>query len=151
IPVELENKIEGDVYGLEATLDYQPLPWWLVSAGATLLEEDLELKPGSTDPEGVDNPTLRNDPDYHWQLRSSFDLPHEVELDLRLFRVGALPRPVVPAYTELDVRLAWHASENIELSLVGRNLLHESHPEYGDPLPRSEIERNVYGQVRWRF
>lgn len=151
IPVEFENKIEGDVYGFEATIDYQPLPWWLVSAGATFLEEDLRLKAGSTDPTGVDNPTLRNDPEYHWLLRSSFDLPRDVELDLRLFRVGALPQPVVPAYTELDVRLAWHASANLELSLVGRNLLHDAHPEYGDPLPRSEIERNVYGQVRWRF
>ncbi len=151
IPVELENQIEGDVYGLEATIDYQPLAWWLLSAGVTLLEEDLKLERGSTDPTGVDNPTLRNDPEYHWLLRSSFDLSRDVEVDLRLFRVGALPQPVVPAYTELDVRLAWHASQNVELSLVGRNLLRDAHPEYGDPLPRSEIERSVYGRVRWRF
>jgi iron complex outermembrane receptor protein len=151
IPVEIENKIEGEVYGLEASLDYQPASWWILSAGLTLLEEDLQLEPDSTDPVGVDNSTLRNDPDYHWSLRSSFNLPHDVELDLRLWRVGSLPQPVVPSYTELDLRLAWHVNASVEVSLVGRNLLHDSHPEYGDPMPRSEIERNVFGQVRWRF
>lgn len=151
IPVEIENKIEGEIYGIEASLDYQPVRWWILSAGVTYLDENLKLERGSTDQVGVDNPTLRNDPDYHWSLRSSFDLPNDIELDLSLFRVGSLPQPVVPGYTELDVRLAWHATPRIELSLVGRNLLYGSHPEYGDPLPRSEIERNVYGQVRWRF
>jgi iron complex outermembrane receptor protein len=66
-------------------------------------------------------------------------------VDLRLFGVGALPQPAVPSYTELDVRLAWQVTAHVELSLVGRNLLHDAPPEYGDPAPRSEIERNVYG------
>jgi iron complex outermembrane receptor protein len=151
IPVEIENKIEGEVYGLEASIDYQPASWWLLSAGVTLLEEDLRLKPGSTDASGVDNPTLRNDPDYHWMLRSNFDLPYDIEVGVRLFGISALPQPRVPGYTELDVRVAWHLNEQVELSVVGRNLLHDSHPEYGDPVPRSEFERNVYGQVTWRF
>jgi iron complex outermembrane receptor protein len=151
IPVEIENKIEGEIYGVEASIDYQPVSWWLLSAGLTYLDEHLKLDRDSTDQVGVNNPTLRNDPDYHGLLRSSFDLPHDVELDFKLFRVGSLPQPVVPSYTELDVRVSWHVTPRVELSLVGRNLLHDSHPEYGDPLPRSEIERNVYGQVRWRF
>ncbi|HEY8538553.1 MAG TPA: TonB-dependent receptor [Steroidobacteraceae bacterium] len=151
IPVEIENKIEGEVYGVEATFDYQPLQWWILSAGVTYLEEDLKLKPGSTDQVGVDNPTLRNDPDYQWTLRSSFDLPYDIELDLRLFGVGALPQPRVPSYTELDVRVAWHATPRVELSLVGRNLLDDWHVEYGEFQPPYKIERNVYGQVRWRF
>jgi iron complex outermembrane receptor protein len=151
IPVEIENDIEGEVYGIEASLDFQPTSWWLLSAGVTILEEDLQLDSGSTDAVGVNNPTLRNDPDYHWLLRSSFNLLRDVELDLRLFRVSSLPQPVVPAYTELDIRLAWQVTPHVELALVGRNLLHDDHPEYGDPMPRSEIERNLYGQVRWRF
>lgn len=151
LPVMIENKIEGEIYGVEASLDYQPLPWWMLSGGVTYLQEDLKLKPGSGDPQGPDNPTLRNDPEYHWTLRSSFDLPYDIELDLRLFHVAALPQPRVPGYTELDVRLAWAPIDGVELSLVGRNLLHDSHPEYGDPMPRSEIERSVYGQIRWHF
>ena len=116
LPVELENKIEGTVQGIEAWAEYRPFEFWLLSGGVTYLQEDLRLKAGSTDPVGVDNPTLRNDPDYQWQLRSSFDLPRDFQFDLQLRRVDALPNPQVPAYTELDVRLAWLVGNGLEFA-----------------------------------
>jgi len=57
----------------------------------------------------------------------------------------------VPAYAELDVRLAWLVGNGLELALAGRNLLHDQHAEYGEAATRSEIERSVYGQMRWHF
>jgi iron complex outermembrane receptor protein len=57
----------------------------------------------------------------------------------------------IDAYSELDVRLAWRASEQVELSLVGQNLLHDHHLEFGTPQTRGEIERGVYGKAAWRF
>ncbi len=151
IPVQIENKIEGEIYGIEAWGEYRPMESWLISAGFNWMEDELRLKAGSTDPVGVNNNTLRNDPDYVAMLRSRFDLPWAVQLDLNLRHTARLPAPVVPAYTELDVRLAWPASPQLELSLVGRNLLHGSHPEYGDATSRALIERSVLGQVRWQF
>jgi iron complex outermembrane recepter protein len=151
VPVQLENKIEGEIHGLEAWAEYQPFEFWSLSAGVNLVKEDLRLESGSTDPVGVDNDTLRNDPDYLWTMRSRFDLPHNIELDLQWRRVDSLPAPVVPAYSELDVRFAWLLTEKLELAVVGRNLLHDRHPEYGDAASRSEYERNVFGQVRWQF
>jgi hypothetical protein len=42
--------------------------------------------------------------------------------------------------------------DSIDLSLVGQNLLHEHHPEYGYPSPaREEIQRGVYGKMSWKF
>ena len=99
----------------------------------------------------MDNPTLRNDPDYQLAAAFEFDLPRDFQLDLQLRRVDALPNPQVPAYTELDVRLAWLVGNGLEFSVAGRNLLHERHPEYGEAAARSEIERSVYGQMRWHF
>jgi iron complex outermembrane receptor protein len=151
LPVEIENGIEGDVYGVEAWLTYRPLDFWSLSAGGTWMQEKLHLDSRSEDPVGVDNPTLRNDPEYYWTLRSMFDLTQTVQLDLWLYGAGALPEPQVPAYTELELRLAWTLLQHVELSIVGRNLLHDSHPEYGDMTSRSEIERTVYGQVQWQF
>ena len=59
---------------------------------------------------------------------------------------------MVPAYTELDLRLGWNATDALELSLIGQNLLHARHPEFGPPSPlRQEIQRSVYGKVTWRF
>ena len=38
-----------------------------------------------------------------------------------------------------------------ELSIVGDNLLHDHHPEFGDLKPREEYRRSAFGQVTWRF
>ena len=74
------------------------------------------------------------------------------EFDGTLRYVSRLPAPVVPAYTELDLRLGWQASDRLELSLVGQNLLHARHPEFGPPTPlREEVQRGAYGKVTWRF
>jgi iron complex outermembrane recepter protein len=58
----------------------------------------------------------------------------------------------VPSYFELEARVAWRPVKNLELSIVGQNLLHDHHPEYGFPGPtREEIVRNVYGKISWQF
>ena len=49
------------------------------------------------------------------------------------------------AYSELDVRLAWQASEQLELALVGQNLLHDHHLEFGAP---SDARRDRAQRVR---
>jgi iron complex outermembrane receptor protein len=86
------------------------------------------------------------------------NLPSHVELDATLRWVDLLHTnngPVagtVPSYFEMDTRLAWHAAQGLEFSVVGQNLLHGRHPEYGFPSPtRVEIERSVYGKVAWRY
>jgi hypothetical protein len=60
---------------------------------------------------------------------------------------------VVPGYAELDVRLAWHPDDRLELSLAARNLLHAGHLEYviASPNPRGEIRRQVYGTMAFRW
>jgi iron complex outermembrane receptor protein len=58
----------------------------------------------------------------------------------------------VPAYPELEVRLAWHATKNLEISIVGQNLLHDQHVEAGFPDPAQEqIVRSVFGKIAWKF
>jgi len=58
----------------------------------------------------------------------------------------------VPSYFEFDARLAWRPIKDLELSVVGQNLLHDHHPEYGFPGPtREEIRRSVYGKISWQF
>jgi len=151
VPVQLENRIEGPVYGLEAWATYRPFAAWTLSAGTALLGKDLVLEPGSTDPVGVANPTLHNDPDYHWMVRSSVDLSATIELDAMLRGVGALPHPAVPAYRELDLRLAWRPSPRLTVALTGRDLLHGNHPEYGDAQSRAEIPRRASLGATWSF
>jgi iron complex outermembrane receptor protein len=57
----------------------------------------------------------------------------------------------VPAYGELDLRLAWEPIPRLEFSVVGQNLLHDHHAEFRALNARQEIERSVYGKVSWSF
>jgi iron complex outermembrane receptor protein len=65
--------------------------------------------------------------------------------------VAAIANQTVPAYGELDGRLAWQATPAVECSIVGQNLLHAHHPEFGPPATRKEADRGVYGKLVWRF
>ncbi len=55
----------------------------------------------------------------------------------------------------MDARLAWEARKNLELALVGQNLFDDHHPELGTSLlirsPLVEVERSIYGIIKWEF
>ncbi|HEY2019367.1 MAG TPA: hypothetical protein VGH38_37925, partial [Bryobacteraceae bacterium] len=56
----------------------------------------------------------------------------------------------VPGYSTGDARLAWRFSRQVELSVVGRNLLQPWHFEsLGDPGPLVGIKRGAYLELRW--
>jgi iron complex outermembrane receptor protein len=151
LPTFLANNIHGESYGMEAWGTWQVISWWRLAAGGMVMDKNLKFRTGRTDTVGVDNPSLHNDPDYQWLLHSWLDLPYDLELDIHLRRVGALVTEPVPAYTELDVRLGWKPVEGVDVSLVGRNLLHRDHPEFGPAISRSELERAVLVQLRVRL
>ena len=94
------------------------------------------MKPGSTDPVGVNNETLANDADYQWIMRSTATLRHDVELDLRARHVEALPNPAVPAYTAVDATLTWPIRKRLFARRLGLEPVDPSHPEYGPAASR---------------
>ncbi|HTG36158.1 MAG TPA: TonB-dependent receptor [Thermoanaerobaculia bacterium] len=146
----LANGLDAETWGAELRASVQATPWWRLHAGYAYFDKQLSLDPGSNDPSGGRNEG--NDPRNRFVLRSLIDLPGGFEFDSTARYVARLPAPVVPAYTELDLRLGWNASDRLEFSLVGQNLLHARHPEFGFPSPlRREIERGAYGKVTWRF
>jgi len=156
LPLFFANNLEGETYGVELSTTYQAAKGWRLHGGYTLLREDIRVKAGQSDLNNALNETA--DPRHQFSLRSSIDLPHHLEFEtgirwvdaLRLNNNGAEAK--VPGYFELDIRLAWHPTPGLELSLVGQNLLHDHHAEYGVPGPnREEIERSVYAKATWRY
>ena len=60
----------------------------------------------------------------------------------------------IGGYTDADLRLAWQVRRDLELSLVGQNLLHARRAQYvADTLPSSSlaIERAAYLKAVWSF
>jgi iron complex outermembrane receptor protein len=159
-PVAFENDLEGDTYGAELSTNYQVLAWWRLHPGYDVLRENIRAKPGSVDATGALNETA--DPKNQVFLRSAMELPGGFDFDAALRWIDTLvldrsptDGPVsgtVPSYFELDSRLGWRASNHLEVSLVGQNLLHARHAEYGFPSAgREEIPREYYVQAEFRY
>jgi len=156
LPLFFENNLKAQTYGTEVSATYQVLDWWRLHGSYDLLKEDVQIKPGTQDFNKTLNETA--DPQQQFSLRSSMDVARVISLDAGLRWVDTLhinnaaASGTVPSYFELDTRIGWRVTKNVELSIVGQNLLHDRHPEYGFPSPsREEIVRSVYGKVTCRF
>lgn len=154
-----DEKIFGETYGAEVSAIWEAVDWWRWQATYSFLEVQLHRDAGGNDAAGEQRDEGRN-PHHQVTLSSSMNLTRAVDLDCSLRFVDQLQSPPgfsnIPGYFELDVRLAWRPRPNLELSIVGQNLLEDRHPEF---LPGSfgalgqprEMERAVYGKVTWHF
>ena len=148
-PVQFANGLEGHAYGVDAWGTWSPSGEWRIEGGIELLRKDFHLKPGATDIAGSQT-VLGHDPGHQVFLRSYADLPGNTELYVGLRQIGALSDVNVPAYFEADVRLGWHVTRNLELSIAGQNLAHARHAEQTVP-PIDEIPRSGYVGLRYVF
>jgi iron complex outermembrane receptor protein len=147
---EFRNMAAGHTKGIELTATWQAAPKWRLSGGLVAQRFRLGPVPGSADAAAATG-LANNDPGTYMMLRSSYDISSDKELDLTVRRVGKLPRPEVPAYTSMDLRLGWRVNPDLEVSLIGQNLLNESHPEFGASPGRSEFERSLFLKFVWRL
>lgn len=151
IPVVNENLSDGRAQGVETLVTYSPLPNWRLTANYSYL--DLQI-----DTHGLDLNRGKfyegATPRHQFGLRSSVDLAVGWQLDAQLRSLSAIKSlpPIVDGqgiagYTELDIRIAWQVSSTVQLALVGQNLLHSEHVEFGPPDTRGEIERSIYAKM----
>jgi hypothetical protein len=81
-------------------------------------------------------------------LLSFIDLPANAQLDGVFRYVDNLPSQKVGRYFNFDLRLSWHANKNLELSVVGQNLLAGHHAEWSGG---TQIQRGIYSKATWRW
>jgi len=155
VPIESQNLNDGRSRGGEAWATYAPLR----SARFTLSYSNVDMiltAAGRDLNHGTfaDGATPRNQIGF----RSSFDLPAHFQADGIVRHLGNIRRFAadasgagIAAYSELDLRLAWNGLRRGEIALIGQNLLHPTHAEFGPPAARGEIERGVYARFAWGF
>jgi iron complex outermembrane receptor protein len=146
-PLSWANNMEGSTYGVEVWANWQATSWWRLSPGFRSLHKRLRFSEGASGLLGVQQ--AGNDPRSQASLKSSMEFGR-FSIDVMLRYVGKLPQPATDAYTELGARFAWRASESLELSITGANLLDERHVEYAPPSGR-ELRRSVYAVARLDF
>jgi iron complex outermembrane receptor protein len=148
--VGFRNFGEGRVRGVEMWGRWHPSDSLHLSAGLVRQAIRSGLSAGSRDSSGATGLST-NDPGRHWLLRASKDISDTSQVDATLRYQGSLPAPAVPAYYEMDVRWMWALLPNTELALIGQNLLHGSHVEFGGAPGASVFERSVMLKLTQRF
>jgi iron complex outermembrane receptor protein len=149
LPITIANTLIGRSRGMELSAMVQPATRWRLHGSYVLLDTEIRRAPGSRDVSGgVDE---ANDPNHLLTLRAAVDLTSNVDAHLWWRSVGALPDPAVPAYSELNARLAWRPTARLELALVGQDLVHGRHPEFGSADPRRiEFQRSLRATLSLR-
>jgi iron complex outermembrane receptor protein len=149
VAVQVDNLLDANTYGVECAGTWQANTWWRWQVAYTYLRMDI-------DPDSTSNDSAREEgdvPRHQVSLRSMMDLPGKFEFDTALRFVDTLATQNVPSYLVMDVRLGWQPIPNLDISLVGQNLLDSSHPEFSSlfTIQRTEVEHSVYGKVTYHF
>lgn len=149
-----DNNMEGESYGAEVTAQWQVMPDWRLQGSYTYLNVSLDLKNGSMDT--VSESAEDADPKHRASIWSTYDLGSKWELGSGLRYVSSIDAPGAGAdsYVQLDLRIGWLPSNNLELSLVGRNLLDKRQPEFQPDFiltQPTQIERSFFANAKWRF
>jgi iron complex outermembrane receptor protein len=148
------NEASARSHGFELSVDWRPES--TLRFQLTLSELRMKIMEEA----GASSTDIRGSaPTRQIGLRTGWNPRRDTDVDLWVRRIGRLTEATttgisVPAYTEMDLRLAWRPAPSVELAIVGRNLLHNSHAEFPAELldvPLMQIERSVFGQINWKF
>ena len=152
IPSVVGNLSDGETYGFEGVAEIRPLQRWRIQGTYSYLHMNLDLKPGSGS--FVTPPLFEGmNPKHQVSVRSSIDLQDDLELDLNFRWVDSLPSIQGADYFSGGARLGWRPVPNVELSIVGNDLLAPQHSEFAPVFldTQSDVERSVYGKVTLEF
>jgi iron complex outermembrane recepter protein len=152
VPETADNKISGETHGIEFSGTWKPVRVWKLSGAYTWL--DGALHDGSFGAPPNTTASTLSSPHHQFSIRSNINLPHRLEVDTALYRVGPLDTFGVAGYYRLDARFGWHVGEHAEFAIVGQNLLSANHmesPSEPDWFAAASVRRSYYARVTWHF
>ena len=149
-PLLFTNSLQGKTYGIEVATVWQMLNWWRWDINYSWLHTKLDAR---------NQLQTAISPQHRVSLRGAVSPWDNIDMDF-WFRyvdtntaVGEFGTTFIKPYVSLDLRLAWRPYKDIELSLVGQNLLALKHLEYvqeNQTMPTA-IDRGMYGKISWAF
>ncbi len=156
IPFLNDNSLEGESYGVEFSAEWKIRGNWKVAGSYTFIETDLRpTKDGAFIPSSFNSEgdlDAEGEPKHHFNIRSYLNLPYNLEFDSTYYFTSKNDSRKVKAYSRLDLRLGWKANKNLEISLVGQNILDDQHSELNELLEAdSETERSFYAKLKFNF
>lgn len=147
------NNVEGTMRGVEVSAAWDVLPAWRLQGTYALLRAWFDEENDALISD--EDKALEGDPRHTATLRSSWDLPFDLELDAGARFTDRWREPEMGSWTEMDARIGWRGWKGLDVGFAGRSLLHDRHPE--TPSARvagvgvTEVERAVWIYLRWTF
>ncbi len=150
--VDFFNGGEADTWGVEISALARMTDRWTLRGWYSYLNIDARLSPlSNTTPAETNDATPKNQA----YLMSTWNPRCNIDIDLMARYADVIPFHNVPSYITMDLRYAWRPNRNLELAVVGQNLLDTYHPEYRGSRFTSEIStevpRGVYGMFTLRY
>jgi iron complex outermembrane receptor protein len=147
--LSLVNLHDARMSGFEVNARWNPLPQWEIESSYSRLHLTAAGDPTSLDPVEARG----RSPEHHWEARSTIALRPGLEVGASVWRVGALSRLVVPAYTRLDARVEFRLNSRLMAAAVAHNLLSGHHQEFASEtlFLTSRIPRSARLDLRWAY
>ncbi|WP_426052246.1 TonB-dependent receptor plug domain-containing protein [Brevundimonas sp. SL161] len=150
LTLEFANGGRVETRGLEAAIDARLTDRWTVKVAASAMDMEV-LERGFVVP-GLDTFDAERSPGNQLSVRSLFDVTETIDFDVWVREVAGAG--LVEAYTDLDVRAAWRPTPNLELYILGENLIERERLEIvetGLGSPSAFVERRVWFGATARY
>lgn len=149
-PLPFSNNLNSKTYGVELAMVWQMSDWWRWDANYSLLKTELP---------STAKALVSVSPQQRVNLRSAINVLPELDFDIWFRYVDTNASATsggdryIRDYLTMDARLAWRPAAGLEISLVGQNLLTNSHMEYiqENLVIPTLIDRGMYGKISWSF
>ncbi len=154
LPLVLTNKGSGHTYGVEASADWRPYDRWRLQGNYSYLDIHTHSDFAFNQIDSTTGSADKVSPQHQVSLRSNYDLSERIQFNLWLRYVSSVDLYNIPGYVTMDTRLAFKPTKNVELFLVGQNLLSQNHREIVSDFISSlstNIPRGIYVGAAWRF
>jgi iron complex outermembrane receptor protein len=151
IPVTSSNDRHGESYGAELAPTWTINDRWRLTGGYSWLR--VETRPYAGDTNLDQYRTSSATPHHQWEVRSYFDLTRTVQIDTALYYYAAMLQTGIPQHLRGDLRIGWRPSPKVELSIGVQDAFEAYHLEYESTRFNqiSQVPRNFYGRMTWRF
>lgn len=146
----IENNVSGETWGAELAVNWRLSDRLKTLFSATYIQVDFKHRDPNASAlvRSFAQDEEEKTPSYHAYLRIDYDPTENTETGLTLRYASRMGRDDIPAYVDLDLRVAWTLQRNLTLELVGQNLLDARRQEF----PRetlfsvypAEVERGGY-------
>jgi iron complex outermembrane receptor protein len=152
---QVYNEAEGSTHGLELAIAWQVSEPLKLDFAYSYIKEDLTDIYTSW---GSETPSNQLSLRANWKISDTLvlDVWGRYVDDAACMQVKTYSSPyyyTIEDYFTADVQITYSPTKNLDISLVGQNLIEESHEEYVQEFwsKATEVERGVYLKATYRF